>query len=133
MDALQHPVGGHPDPPLLRKTFVEVVLTSTRPLSSQFSSDPAILPHANPNNHGIHSTHKGYHSIAFTDAHTDQLSQSFTWALVAKLSHGYNKKDPKLGRPSVDDLQKLCHTLDFQTFLLDRPSGQLPLVNSISM
>lgn len=114
MEALQHPVGGQPAPAPPRKTFAEAVLTSTRPLFSQLSADPTHLPHANPTDHGVHGTHKGYPSIAFTDAHTDQLSQTFTWALVAKFSHGYNKKDPKLGRPSVDDLQKFFQALDFR-------------------
>lgn len=42
------------------------------------------------------------------------LSKSFSWSLIAKFSQGYNKKDPKLGRPSMEDLHKYFVAMDFK-------------------
>lgn len=42
------------------------------------------------------------------------LSKSFSWFLIAKFSQGYNKKDPKLGRQSAENLQKYFVAIDFK-------------------
>lgn len=110
MAALQPAVGGLPAPDFSQKTFAAAVLSS--PLHAQPSSASA---HVNPSDeHGIHGTHKGFPSIAFTDSSMTDLSKPFSWALIGKFSHGYNKQDPKLGRPSVEDLQKYFVSMDFK-------------------
>lgn len=66
---------------------------------------------------------KGFPSVLFSSTHITQLSKPFQWALVGKLSQGYNKENPNLGRPPVEELQKSFVALDlksdFQLGLLD--------------
>lgn len=62
-------------------------------------------------------------SVLFSSTHITQLSKPFQWALVGKFSQGYNKENPNLGRPPVEELQKSFVALDlksdFQLGLLD--------------
>lgn len=62
-------------------------------------------------------THKGFPSLLFGELHIAHLTSSYGWTLIGKFSQGYNKTDPKLGRPSVEveDLQKDFLTLDLRS------------------
>lgn len=42
------------------------------------------------------------------------ITWPYFWTLIGKFSQGYNKKDPKTGRPSVEDLQKDFGALDLK-------------------
>lgn len=52
----------------------------------------------------------------FEESHVDQLARPYHWSLIGKYSHGYNKLDPKLGHPSIEDLQKYFRSLDLISF-----------------
>lgn len=43
----------------------------------------------------------------------DSLAHTFAWTLIGKFSHGFNKQNPKLGRPSLEDLEKYFTAMDF--------------------
>lgn len=51
----------------------------------------------------------------FEDSHINQLISPYGWTLIGKFSQGFNKSDPKQGRPSVEDLQKYFLSLDFRS------------------
>ncbi|KAJ8768321.1 hypothetical protein K2173_021474 [Erythroxylum novogranatense] len=53
-------------------------------------------------------------TISFKKQHVQRLAQPFQWTLVGKFSYGYNKQNPKLGRPSGEELQKYLEAFDFR-------------------
>lgn len=67
--------------------------------------------------------HKGLPAIYFNKMQTQQLTTSFEWTLVGKFSYGYNKENPKLGRPAVEHMEQYFIALDlkgkFRLGLLD--------------
>lgn len=52
--------------------------------------------------------------MLFSDDSVDQLASRFKWALVGKLSFGFNKENPDLGRPPVEKIQKFLESLDLK-------------------
>lgn len=59
-------------------------------------------------------SHRGFPAMFFEPDHVHHLTRPYFWTLIGKFSQGYNKKDPKTGRPSVEDLQKDFGALDLK-------------------
>lgn len=102
MAALPPPGGGLPSS--TPRSFVNVVIASSTPSQVSNPLDPSALPKPGSN--------RGFHSFYFTDPQLQTLSQSFPWTLVGIFSRGYNKENPKLGRLSLEDLEKYFGSMD---------------------
>lgn len=110
MGTLQPSVGGRPDPqPPPSRSFKEV-LAST---SSATVFDPPMQPTALHDHQTRSGSHRGSPAVFFKPTHIASLSQKFEWSLIGKFSKGYNKSNPKLGRPPVEDLTKYFAAFDF--------------------
>lgn len=109
MAALQPTVGGLPtlQPPAAPRTFAQVLSRAADPAPS--SLDPSVT-----HDDSTTGTHKGSPAIFFTPTHLHSISKPFAWTLVGKFSHGYNKINPKLGRPSMADLHQYFVALDLK-------------------
>lgn len=103
-------VKGQSTPP--QKFFANALLSN--PHSSEPSLDLSQDSHASNSNLMLYVLHKWLPSIAVTNSHMGCISQSFSWSLIVKFFKEYNKKDQKLGRPSVEDLHKHFVVKDFK-------------------
>lgn len=114
-------VEGFPFTTLLTRSFAEVLSSPTMPKAS-------VLHHASLQNptHAIAlsledavvGSYKGFPSMAFEDNRIVDLTKSFPWTLIGKFYQGYNKVDPKSGRPLVEELEKYFQSA-FSIGLLD--------------
>lgn len=93
----------------LRQTFAQVLASSSIP----HRHGPAAQPHASADLAPTGS-HKGQSAIFFKPPQVTTLAAPFHWILVGKFSQRYYKSDPKLGCPSLDDLQKYFVSLDMK-------------------
>lgn len=110
-------------PDVGQRSFKDV-LTSHAPA---VAAAPEFLPNptadSSPLDLARTGLHKGVPAIFFNANQIQNLSQPFRWTLIGKFSQGYNKEDPSLGRPPIENLQKDFVALDlkgeFQLGLLD--------------
>lgn len=110
MAASQPLIGGLPqsgtEP---RRSFVDVLAAPSYAVTPLLANSPPVSA-----NDALPRSNKGFPAMELIDHHIHALSEPFTWSIIDKFSQGFNKRDPKLGRPSVKDLNKYFRTLDFK-------------------
>lgn len=107
MAALQPSVEGLPHNDSVVRSFAKVISSQSQPPFSE-------LPDLNILDQSTSGLYKVSFAITFPMYQVDSLSHTFAWTLIAKFSQGYNKQNPKLGRPPVDDLTKYFGSLDLK-------------------
>lgn len=58
--------------------------------------------------------HKGSPAAFFADSVIDEYAQPLKWVIIGKLSQGFNKSNPKLGRPPIEIIEKFFVSLDLK-------------------
>ncbi|KAJ8749334.1 hypothetical protein K2173_018818 [Erythroxylum novogranatense] len=112
MGTLQQSVGGRPSqPPSSSHSFKDVLGSHASFATPNLLFDSAPT---DPDRQALVGRHKGAPAISFKKQHVQRLAQPFQWTLVGKFSYGYNKHNPKLGRPSGEELQKYLEAFDFR-------------------
>lgn len=120
MESLQHDVGG---PPPLSSTLNFKDALTAHVLHAPPPADPTITLAMQDLDSTPTGLHRGSPAIFFRPKHLHQLNKPFEWSLIGKFSQGYNRVNPKLGRPSIEHIREHFTAMDlkgeFKLGLLD--------------
>lgn len=124
MATLQPLVGGQPPPDNnSKRSFAQVVASTSLSTGRSDNPNAADAPHSLQSmaleanlNHPKPTTglHKGEPAAFFIEDAVDDYVKPFRWSLIGKFSKGFNKENPKLGRPSIELIGKFFVSLDLK-------------------